>query len=220
MSGNHITSRHGDLYVSRNPIRLLAWGPDHRSRRGRPQARRELYTYLGGLFAAAGGPLAGRLGFFGVLPDWQDIEGTCAEIDFLFAEQKLCSGVGMYTPYGDKLPVPRELPAHMAEAAGPQRLCLPAPEELGLHAQAHRRLPPFPQPVVDYPLAMARAAVDLVFTSTTVNIDLVSESFQLGLHDATCTAWSLLPPPCGKREARCQFKVCGLAWGYVKARSC
>ncbi|KAK7734174.1 hypothetical protein SLS63_004459 [Diaporthe eres] len=119
---------------------------------------RELNTYLGGLATAAEAPLAGKFGFFG------DVEGTCAEIDFLFAEQKLCSGVGAYTTYGDKLP------GH--ESFKPIWLKLQAYGALVfLHPTSSDFQPRFiggflPQPIVDYPLATTRAAVDLVFTGT------------------------------------------------------
>lgn len=115
--------------------------------------------YLGALATTAEGPLAGKFGFFGVLPDWQDVEGTCAEIDFLFAEQRLCSGVGAYTTYGDRLP------GH--ESFGPiwQRLqahgALVFLHPRGLELQPKFIGGFFPQPIVDYPLATTRAAVDL-----------------------------------------------------------
>jgi hypothetical protein len=32
-----------------------------------------------------------RLGFFGNLPDWQDVNGTLRELDFLDHEQRLCT---------------------------------------------------------------------------------------------------------------------------------
>lgn len=125
---------------------------------------RELNTYLGGLATAAEAPLAGKFGFFGVLPDWQDVEGTCAEIDFLFAEQKLCSGVGAYTTYGDKLPGHESFKPIWAKLQAYGALVF-------LHPTSSDFQPRFiggflPQPIVDYPLATTRAAVDLVFTGT------------------------------------------------------
>lgn len=41
-----------------------------------------------------------RLGFFGVLPDWRDVNGTLAELDYLYLSQSLCNGVTAYTTYG------------------------------------------------------------------------------------------------------------------------
>lgn len=45
-----------------------------------------------------------RLAFFRVLPDWQDVDGTLDEIDFLYCQQKLCKGVTVFTSYGSYLP--------------------------------------------------------------------------------------------------------------------
>ncbi|PVH71101.1 hypothetical protein DL98DRAFT_553800 [Cadophora sp. DSE1049] len=92
-----------------------------------------------------------RIGFFGVLPDWQDVDGTLAEIDFLYKEQKLCSGVTVYTTYGEKLLAYKTL--------------------VFLHPGVLDVKPKFigngiPQPIIDYPLATTRAAVDLVVTGT------------------------------------------------------
>lgn len=125
---------------------------------------RELNTYLGNLSSTSTGPHAGKFGFFGVLPDWNDVDGVLAEIEFLYTEQKLCSGVGIYTSYGGKLP------GHPSFKPIWQRL------------QAHKALvhmhptnvdvqPRFiggflPQPIIDYPQDTTRAAVDLVVTGT------------------------------------------------------
>lgn len=149
-------TRAGILSVSSPGVPITGAGEEGR------RLARELNTYLGGLVTTTEAPLAGKFGFFGVLPDWRDIEGTCAEIDFLFAEQKLCSGVGAYTTYGDKLPghesfrpIWQKLQAHGALVF--------------LHPTSSDFAPKFiggflPQPVVDYPLATTRAAVDLVVT--------------------------------------------------------
>ncbi|KAF4874237.1 Decarboxylase yanB [Colletotrichum siamense] len=105
-----------------------------------------------------------RLGFFGALPDWQDVEGTLAELDFLFGEQKLCFGVTVFTSYGDRLlghpsfkPIWQKLQAYKA-------LVFTHPTSLDV-------TPKFiadnlPQPIVDYPMATTRMAVDLVLTGT------------------------------------------------------
>lgn len=46
---------------------------------------------------------AASIGFFGTLPDWRDVDGVLAELDYLYTEQKLCSGVAVYTTYGTQL---------------------------------------------------------------------------------------------------------------------
>lgn len=130
---------------------------------GRKLAR-ELNVYLGALATTAEGPLAGKFGFFGVLPDWQDVEGTCAEIDFLFAEQKLCSGVGAYTTYGDRLPGHESFGPIWQKLQGYGALVFLHPTGLDLSPKFIGGF--LPQPIVDYPLATTRAAVDLVFTGT------------------------------------------------------
>jgi predicted TIM-barrel fold metal-dependent hydrolase len=99
-----------------------------------------------------------------VLPDWQDVNGTLAELDFLYGQQKLCSGVTVYTSYGGKLlgdplfvPIWAKLQAYKA-------LVFIHPSVLDV--QPHFINPSIPQPIVDYPLATTRAAVDLVMTGT------------------------------------------------------
>lgn len=42
-----------------------------------------------------------KLGFFGVLPDWQDVSGTIAEIEFIYKTQAKANGVIVYSQYGD-----------------------------------------------------------------------------------------------------------------------
>ena len=105
-----------------------------------------------------------RIGFFGVLPDWQDVDGTLAEIDFLFKEQKLCSGVTVYTTYGEKLlgsrkflPIWKKLQAYKALVFLHPGVLDVKPKFIGNG---------IPQPIIDYPLATTRAAVDLVVTGT------------------------------------------------------
>ena len=130
---------------------------------GRKLAR-ELNNYLGKLSTSTEATLSGKFGFFGVLPDWQDVEGTCAEIDFLYSEQKLCSGVGIYTTYGEKLPGHETFKPIWEKLQSYKALVF-------LHPTGMDVKPGFiggflPQPIVDYPLATTRAAVDLVMTGT------------------------------------------------------
>lgn len=124
--------------------------------------------------ATTGEEFKTRLGFFGVLPDWQDVNGTISEIDFLYGEQKLCNGVTVYTSYGSRLlgdppftPIWAKLQEHSALVF--------------LHPGVLAVEPKFiasglPQPIVDYPLATTRAAVDLVVTGTfrrCPNVDII-----------------------------------------------
>jgi predicted TIM-barrel fold metal-dependent hydrolase len=105
-----------------------------------------------------------RLAFFGVLPDWQDVNGALDEIDYLYTQQKLCLGVTVYTTYGSKLlshpsfvPIWQKLQAYKAL--------------IFLHPGLLDVTPKFifdglPQPILDYPLATTRSAVDLVMSGT------------------------------------------------------
>ncbi|KAK1486359.1 hypothetical protein CTAM01_12240 [Colletotrichum tamarilloi] len=105
-----------------------------------------------------------RLGFFGVLPDWQDVDGTVSEIEFLYQQQRLCHGVTVFTSYGGKLlvdpafkPIWEKLQAHKV---------LIFLHPTGLDVTPKLIASTLPQPIVDYPLASTRAAVDLVLTGT------------------------------------------------------
>lgn len=106
----------------------------------------------------------GRFGFFGALPDWRDINGTLAEIEFLYSAQRLCAGVSIYTSYGDLLPgnagfrpIWAALQRHKALVFLHPGVLDIVPKFLGNN---------FPQPILEYPLATTRAAVDLVVTRT------------------------------------------------------
>ncbi|ROW05411.1 hypothetical protein VSDG_00625 [Cytospora chrysosperma] len=130
---------------------------------GRKLAR-ELNIYLGGLSTSTEAALAGKFGFFGVLPDWQDVEGTCAEIDFLYSEQKLCSGVGIFTTYGDKFPGSEAFKPIWEKLQSYKALALLHPTTVDF---CPRLIGGFlPQPIVDFPVATTRAAADLVFSGT------------------------------------------------------
>ncbi|GKT47717.1 decarboxylase yanB [Colletotrichum spaethianum] len=105
-----------------------------------------------------------RLGFFGALPDWQDVQGTTEELDFLFGQQKLCFGVIVFTSYGGKLlgdpvfkPIWQRLQAHKA-------LVFLHPTVLDVTPKLIAST--LPQPILDYPLATTRTAVDLVMSGT------------------------------------------------------
>lgn len=105
-----------------------------------------------------------RLGFFGVLPDWRDVNGTLAELDYLYLTQKLCNGVTAYTTYGDMLlgdplfaPIWDKLQSFKA-------LVFVHPGVLSVTPKFIAST--LAQPVVDYPIATTRTAVDLVMTQT------------------------------------------------------
>lgn len=125
---------------------------------------RELNIYLGDLSSATDGPFAHKFGFFGALPDFQDVEGTISEIDFLFTEQKLCSGVSIFTNYGGKLPGHPSFAPVWAALQRHKALVHMHPTTVDV---APRFIGGFlPQPIVDFPQDTTRAAVDLVVTGT------------------------------------------------------
>lgn len=99
-----------------------------------------------------------------MLPHWDDVDGVLAEIDFLYTEQKLCSGVGIYTSYGGKLP------GHPSFQSIWQRLQT-YKALVHMHPTNVAIQPGFiggflPQGIIDFPQDTTRAAVDLVMTGT------------------------------------------------------
>ncbi|CAN8102228.1 unnamed protein product [Discula destructiva] len=130
---------------------------------GRKLAR-ELNVYMEDLSSQTDGPFAGKFAFFGALPDFNDVEGTVAEIDFLFTEQKSASGVGIYSNYRGKLPGHPDFKPIWAKLQEHKAL-------VHLHPTDSELKPGFiggflPQPIVDFPQNTTRAAVDLVVTGT------------------------------------------------------
>jgi predicted TIM-barrel fold metal-dependent hydrolase len=105
-----------------------------------------------------------RLGFFGTLPDFRDVNGTLSEIDFLFSQQRLCAGVTVYTSYGGKLLGHADFKPIWARLQRYKALVFLHPSVLDITPFFIG--PSIPQPIVDYPLATTRAAVDLVMTGT------------------------------------------------------
>ncbi len=105
-----------------------------------------------------------RLGFFGVLPDWQDVEGTLAELDYLFQQQRLCNGVTVYTTYGDKLLGDAQFAPVWDRLQQYKALVFLHPGVLAVEPQFVASS--LPQPIIDYPIATTRAAVDLVMSQT------------------------------------------------------
>ncbi|OAA53252.1 Amidohydrolase 2 [Cordyceps fumosorosea ARSEF 2679] len=102
----------------------------------------------------------GRFGFFASLPDFNDTEGTIAEIKWIFGTEKKANGVVVMTSYGDKLvgdeafrPIWDELNKYAALVfVHPSHVKI-TPERIGGF---------LPQPVIDYPLATTRAAMSLI----------------------------------------------------------
>ncbi|KAJ3542304.1 hypothetical protein NM208_g3401 [Fusarium decemcellulare] len=106
----------------------------------------------------------GRIGFFGSLPDFQDVNGTLAELEYLYEKQKLCNGVIVFTSYGGKLLGHSDFSPIWAKLQEYQALVFLHPSVLDV--EPHLIGPAIPQPIVDYPLATTRAATDLVMTGT------------------------------------------------------
>lgn len=104
----------------------------------------------------------GRFGFFASLPDFNDMEGTLAEIKAIFEAEKNANGVVVMTSYGDKLvgdesfrPIWDALDRHGALVfVHPSHVKI-TPEKIGGF---------LPQPVIDYPLATTRAAMSLILS--------------------------------------------------------
>jgi len=121
---------------------------------------RDINDYFGN--ATTESNVSERLGFFGALPDWRDVNGTLAEIDYLYETQQLAHGVSASTSYGAQLlshddfaPIWQRLnDYHALVFVHPTSL----PGEPGSIAGA------LPDPIVDFPLATTRAAVDLVLS--------------------------------------------------------
>jgi 6-methylsalicylate decarboxylase len=94
------------------------------------------------------------------LPDFNDIEGTIAEIKHIFETEKKANGVVIMSSYGNRLvgddtfiPIWDELNKHSALVfLHPSHIQI-TPEKIGGF---------LPQPVIDYPLATTRAAMSLL----------------------------------------------------------
>ncbi|KAJ3574958.1 hypothetical protein NPX13_g4202 [Xylaria arbuscula] len=112
-----------------------------------------------------------RFGFFASLPDFNDIEGTIAEIRNIYEVDRNANGVVVMTSYGDKLvgdvafrPIWDELNKHSA-------LVFVHPGHIGITPEKIGGF--LPQPVIDYPLATTRAAMSLLVSG------IMSECTQL-----------------------------------------
>lgn len=125
---------------------------------------RRFNTYLGDL--ATDDKYEAAFGFFGVIPDLQDLEGALEEIDYLYTEQKLCSGVTLFTSYGGKLLGHPDYKPLWERLQKYKALVFIHPTILDVTPKFIGGEPGLPQPILDYPLATTRAAVDLIFTGT------------------------------------------------------
>ncbi|KAL2828595.1 hypothetical protein BJY01DRAFT_240864 [Aspergillus pseudoustus] len=115
-----------------------------------------------------------NLGCFGALPDWRDVDGTLAEIDFIFSTQKAAFGVGFYTSYGDLLPGNSMFQPIWEKLESYKALTFMHPGVMDVQPLLIGDF--LPQPIIDYPQATTRAAVDLVFSgvrSATPNVDVI-----------------------------------------------
>jgi predicted TIM-barrel fold metal-dependent hydrolase len=131
---------------------------------------RELNLYLGNLTAQN----PNLLDFFATLPDWRDVNGTLAEIDWIYTEQKSSVGVILYTGYGDNLPGDSLFQPIWDKLESYKALTFLHPGTMDVKPFLINGN--FPQPFVDYPQQTTRAAVDLVISGTrtrTPNVDMI-----------------------------------------------
>ncbi|KAK0659784.1 hypothetical protein QBC41DRAFT_286793 [Cercophora samala] len=142
----------GILSVSAPGVSIAGTGQE-----GRDLAR-ALNTQLASY--ATSDEYSSRLAFFGVLPDWQDVDGTLDEIDFLFSRQKLCKGVTIFTSYGSHLPSNLLFKPIWEKLNHHRALIFLHPTTLDITPRFISG--GFPQPVIDYPIATTRAAVDII----------------------------------------------------------
>ncbi|BEI85805.1 hypothetical protein CcaverHIS002_0600920 [Cutaneotrichosporon cavernicola] len=105
----------------------------------------------------------GKIALFGSLPDWNDVDGTLTEIDYVMRDL-CCPGVVVMTTYGGLLlgnpkfkPIWERLEQYQAIV-----FIHPAAVDVIPRLIAEK----LPQPIVDYPQATTRTAADLVLTRT------------------------------------------------------
>jgi predicted TIM-barrel fold metal-dependent hydrolase len=187
-----VGSRHGVLSISTPGVPIAGTGQAAR------KLCRELNIYLSNLTNS----YPETISFFGALPDWRDVDGTMAEIDFLFSTQKKASGIGFYTSYGNLLPgnpafkpIWEKLESYRALAFLHPGLMDVNPRFIDGH---------LPQPIIDYPQATTRAAVDLVFSgvvSNTPNVDIILSHAGGTLPYIAERAWGSLLIPSIRNES-------------------
>ncbi|KAE8310502.1 hypothetical protein BDV41DRAFT_590386 [Aspergillus transmontanensis] len=98
--------------------------------------------------------------FFGALPDWRDINGTLAEIDYIFKTQMAAVGVGMYTSYGDMLPGDPTFDPIWERLNMYKALVFMHPGVMDVNPLFVAGA--LPQPIVDYPQQTTRASGSLL----------------------------------------------------------
>lgn len=149
----------GILSVSTPGAAILGSGPEAR------KLARSFNTYLGELTLSE--KYNHRFGFFGVIPDLTDLPGALAELDFLYTQQKLCSGVTLFSTYNSLLLGDPSFAPFFAALQSYKALVFIHPTLLDISPKfVGSGTPGLPQPILDYPLATTRAAVDLVLTGT------------------------------------------------------
>ncbi|PSR87230.1 hypothetical protein BD289DRAFT_367419 [Coniella lustricola] len=150
----------GILSVSTPGAAILGDGPEAR------KLARSFNDYLGHLAVAE--RYNNQFGFFGVIPSLSDLEGALDELDYLFTQQKLCSGITLFTSYGGKLLGHPDFKPFFAKLQHYKALVFIHPTLLDVEPKfiAETFGGGLPQPILDYPLATTRAAIDLVISGT------------------------------------------------------
>ena len=87
-----------------------------------------------------------------------------AELDYLFQQQRLCNGVTVYTTYGDRLLGDARFTPIWDRLQQYKALIFLHPGVLAVEPRFVASS--LPQPIIDYPIATTRAAVDLVMSQT------------------------------------------------------
>ncbi|WAO82872.1 Amidohydro-rel domain-containing protein [Fusarium falciforme] len=104
----------------------------------------------------------GRFGFFASLPDFNDIEGTLAEIDDIFMAKKRANGVIVMSSYGDKLVGDDAFKSIWKRLNDHKALIFVHPGHVRIIPESIAGF--LPQPVIDYPQATTRAALSIVLS--------------------------------------------------------
>ncbi|KAI7879962.1 hypothetical protein K492DRAFT_188183 [Lichtheimia hyalospora FSU 10163] len=114
-----------------------------------------------------------RMSWFASTPDWTDVQGTLDELDYIFNHTKAV-GVVVMTSYGKRLlgdplfkPVWDKLNAYKA-------IVFVHPSSVAIEPQFISGN--MPQPILDYPHATTRTAVDLLFSGrldTCPDVDII-----------------------------------------------
>ncbi|KAF9202012.1 hypothetical protein BGZ49_007806 [Haplosporangium sp. Z 27] len=148
-----------DIRVQRALLSVTSPGP---AIAGNGQEGRALARTLNDEVASIVARYPSRMSFFASTPDWTDVDGTLAELEYIFSIQKKAIGVVVMTSYGSRL---------LGDA-----LFQPIWEKLNhykavvfIHPSSVTITPKYiagslPQPAIDYPYNTTRTAVDLLLT--------------------------------------------------------